>query len=148
VNVREGWRGHLWQERFASFVLDEPHLWAAVRYIERNPVRAGIVRRAEAYRWSSARAHALGRPDPLLHPARPFPGPIDNWAEWLREDELPARTAFLRRCTRTGRPCGSPEFVARLAALLRRPLAPRRCGRKPEGRQAEPGQMDWLMAEQ
>ena len=43
VNFREGWRGHLWQGRFASFVLDEPYLLKATRYIELNPVRAGLI---------------------------------------------------------------------------------------------------------
>ena len=45
INSREGWRGHLWQERFRSFVMDEPHLLMAARYIEMNPVRAGLVRK-------------------------------------------------------------------------------------------------------
>ena len=53
-NKKYGLSGHLWQGRFYSCVLSESHLWAAVRYVERNPVRAGIVDRAEDYRWSSA----------------------------------------------------------------------------------------------
>jgi putative transposase len=57
VNAREGWSGHLWQERFASFVMDESYLMAAVRYVELNPVRAGLTPFAEDYPWSSARAH-------------------------------------------------------------------------------------------
>lgn len=57
VNFREGWRGHLWQGRFASFVMDEPYLLAAARYIELNPVRAGLVTAPSDDRWSSARAH-------------------------------------------------------------------------------------------
>jgi len=52
INFREGWRGYLWQGRFASFVMQRRHALAAVRYVERNPVRAGLVRRA----WH--RAHA------------------------------------------------------------------------------------------
>jgi len=48
VNFREGWRGHLWQERFASFVMDQDHLLTAMRYIELNPVKAGLVDRPEA----------------------------------------------------------------------------------------------------
>ena len=43
INFREGWRGHLWQGRFASFVMDEPYLLATARYVELNPVRAGLV---------------------------------------------------------------------------------------------------------
>ena len=61
INFRERWRGHLWQGRFASFVLDEPYLVAAARYVELNPVRAGLVAAAEAWPWSSAKAHLIGR---------------------------------------------------------------------------------------
>jgi len=57
VNTRTQQSGHVWQGRFYSCVLDEWHLWAAVRYVERNPVRAGMVDRAEDHPWSSARAH-------------------------------------------------------------------------------------------
>ena len=65
VNFREGWRGHLWQGRFASYVMDEPYLIAAARYIERNPVKADLADRAEDWPWSSARAHCNGGEDPL-----------------------------------------------------------------------------------
>ena len=51
VNFREGWRGHLWQGRFASFVMEEGHLLACARYIELNPVRAGLVKRPEEWPW-------------------------------------------------------------------------------------------------
>jgi putative transposase len=50
VNFREGWRGHLWQGRFASFVLDEPYLLTAARYVELNPVRAALVKTPRPYR--------------------------------------------------------------------------------------------------
>ena len=43
INFRENWRGYLWQGRFFSSALDETYLWAAIRYIERNPVRARMV---------------------------------------------------------------------------------------------------------
>jgi putative transposase len=60
VNLREGWRGYLWQGRFASVPMDEPHLLAAARYVERNPVRAHLARAPGDWRWSSARAHLAG----------------------------------------------------------------------------------------
>jgi putative transposase len=47
INFRQGWRGHLWQERFHSFVMDERHLTAAARYVELNPVRARLCQRPE-----------------------------------------------------------------------------------------------------
>jgi putative transposase len=58
VNAAQGWLGHLRANRFYSTPLDEAHLWTAIKYIELNPVRAGVVARAEDYRWSSARAHS------------------------------------------------------------------------------------------
>lgn len=66
VNFHQGWRRCLWQGRFASFVMDGDYLLAATRYIERNPVRAKIVRKPWRYRYSSAWAHVEGRADPLL----------------------------------------------------------------------------------
>ena len=53
VNFREQWQGHLWQGRFASFVMDEPYLLAAARYVELNPVRARLAIAPGDYRWSS-----------------------------------------------------------------------------------------------
>ena len=69
INFREGWRGHLWQGRFASFVMDEDHLLTAARYVELNPVRAGLVQAPGRYRWSSAAAHLRGRDDALVQVA-------------------------------------------------------------------------------
>lgn len=66
VNFRKRWRGHLWQGRFASYVMDEHYLLATARYVEMNPVRAGLVRRPGRYRWSSAAAHLKGRDDSLV----------------------------------------------------------------------------------
>jgi len=59
-NASDGGCGHVWQARYFSCPLDHAHLWRAIAYVERNPVRAGMVETAEEYRWSSARAH-LGR---------------------------------------------------------------------------------------
>ena len=64
-----GWEGHLWANRYYSSPLDPAHLWAAVRYVERNPVRAGLVETAERYPWSSAAAHCGLAPDGPLSPA-------------------------------------------------------------------------------
>ncbi len=61
INFREGCRGHLWQERFHSFAMDERYLLSAVRYVELNLVHAGMAKRPEDYPWSSARAHLEGQ---------------------------------------------------------------------------------------
>jgi putative transposase len=60
INRLHGRRGHLWQNRFYSCALDEGHFWLALRYVERNPVRAKIVRQAWEYPWSSAAVHTGG----------------------------------------------------------------------------------------
>lgn len=65
INFRENWRGHLWQERFASFPLGESYLLAAAKYVEMNPVAAGLVEKPGEYPWSSARAHLAGEDDHL-----------------------------------------------------------------------------------
>ena len=67
VNFREGWRGHLWQGRFASFPMDKTHLYVAARYVELNPVMANLVKKPQDYRWSSASAYIAGRDDRLVH---------------------------------------------------------------------------------
>ena len=82
VNFREGWRGHLWQGRFASFVLDEPHLQTAARYVELNPVRAGLINSPSRYPWSSAGAHVRGRDDALVKVA-PLLQLATNWRHLL-----------------------------------------------------------------
>lgn len=129
INRRHGWCGHLWQARYFSTLLDERHLWCAVRYIELNPVRAGLARRAEEYRWSSARAHCAGEGDFELSPSRPFPGVVGNWSDWLSGVTDSAAEAVLRANSRSGRPTGSREFVAQVEATLGRCLTPARPGR-------------------
>jgi len=62
INFRKRWRGYLWQGRFGSCVMDRKHCLAAARYIERNPVRAGLVTRAWKWPWSSAAANPAPRP--------------------------------------------------------------------------------------
>ena len=129
INEREGWTGHLWQGRFASYVMDEPHLWEAARYIEQNPVRAGLGKRPQDWRWSSARAHLAGTDDILVQ-SRPL---LDRFGEWARylaqglsEDEL----AEVRRHENTGRPLGNDYFLNALEKKLQRPVKKRKPGPK------------------
>lgn len=130
-NTRTQLSGHVWQGRFYSCPVDESHQWAAGRYVERNPVRAGLVDRAEDFPWSSAPAHCGLRQDAVLSNEFPPPGVVPQWAEWLRSEE-DADVQRLRTCTRVGRPCGHASFVARLESLLERVLTPKRRGRKPK----------------
>jgi putative transposase len=104
-NRRYGYVGHLWQQRFYSSMLGYEHLWTAVRYVEQNPLRAGIVNRAEHYRWSSAPFHCGVRStDPLICADSPIAGAIPNWSEWLNGSESTGEFDLIRSNTRTGRP--------------------------------------------
>jgi putative transposase len=87
LNARRRRTGHLWQNRFYSCALDERHLWIALRYVERNPVRASLVTRAEKYEWSSAAAHlGLTPANELLDGAfHQQAGGAPRWAGLLAE---------------------------------------------------------------
>ena len=128
INFREKWRGHLWQERFASFPMDELHLLAAARYVEMNPVAAGIVTDPAEYRWSSARAHLNGVGDELAV-VSPLLNMVSDWEVFLRvssADEL--KVLWLHE--RTGRPLGSTGFVEKMEQSLGRVLRPQKPGPK------------------
>jgi putative transposase len=130
INARAGESGHLFQGRFASVVMDEAHLLLAARYVALNPERARLVSRAADWPWSSLPAHLAGRDDDLVSVA-PLLRRIRDFRELLRGDADDPAFAALRAVERTGRPLGTPEFVADLERRLRRPLAPRKRGRKP-----------------
>ncbi len=129
VNSREDWRGHLWQGRFASFVMDKPYLLAAARYVELNPVRAGLAASARGYRWSSARAHLKGKDDPLVR-VSPLLAMASNWRQLLsgvvRDEEL----RQFRQHERTGRVLGDEKFQKRLEKKLGRILRRQKPGPK------------------
>jgi len=117
INFREGWRGYLWQGRFSSFPLDERHLHAAVRYVERNPVRAKIVRKAEDYPWSSAWGHVFKKNAELIEPCC-LEEEIEDWSAYLNGDDKVEDLKLFRRHGTTGRPLGNGEFIERLAKKL------------------------------
>ncbi len=131
VNFREGWRGYLWQGRFASAPMDEGHLMEAARYVELNPVRAGLAARPQDWPWSSARAHLAGRDDGVARVAALLERE-SQWAAFLDAGLAPEAHAAIRSAERTGRPLGGAAFTARLEASLGRPLARRKPGRKPK----------------
>ncbi len=128
VNFREGWRGYLWQGRFGSVALDERHLLAAVRYVERNPVAAGLVARAEGYPWSSARAHVKGVSEPVLT-SHFLKERITDWVEFLRDASDDDVGNVLARSSSIGRPLGSRAFLEQLEQRTGRRLRRGRPGR-------------------
>lgn len=133
-NREHKWTGHLWENRYYSSALDAEHVWAAVRYVEQNPVRAGLVERAELYTWSSAPCHALGLEDSLLAPTRPFPGEGRDWSRFLARNPNRAVMEELRRNTSRGLPTGSKDFIKRLESELDRRMRRRSyCRRNGDG---------------
>ncbi len=136
---RHGSDGHLWQGRFKAFPIQrDAHLLSVLRYVERNPLRAGLVARAEAWPWSSLGAWDAGgqvdpgapeaadaggfdpaldqAPGPPLH-AGPLPRPA-NWRAWVNEAEDPGQLAALRHSVVRGTPCGKPAWAERTATRL------------------------------
>jgi len=131
MNERLHRTGHFWQGRFYSCALDEAHAFAALRYVECNPVRAGLVAQAWEYPWSSARAHiGLAGGGRLLDLAawRKRWDPAE-WQEVLRQPVPEDFTERLRVATARGRPFGSREFIDELELRLGQRLRARAVGR-------------------
>jgi len=111
VNKKYSLVGHVWQGRFKSMPMDETHAYNAMRYVERSPVKAGLVQRAEQYPWSSAAAHCGLRADPLLSGDCALVDRIESWSDWLNLPTSEYEVDMIRRHTRTGKPLGSSDFV-------------------------------------
>ena len=109
-NQQHDLSGYLWQNRFFSCPLDDDHLRDAIRYVERNPVRARLVSRAEDYPWSSASAHCGLAEDDLLDVMPPTLADITYWAAWLAEPNATEIDHRLRENTLSGRVCGNDEL--------------------------------------
>jgi len=111
-------RGHLWQGRFYSCVLDESHLMFAARYIERNPVRAGIVKEPWLWPWSSAAAHTIEKEanDSIkLGDLFNFMDiSYDSWKRYIDSIDEIDFLQHIRKHTFTGRPLGKPAFIEKL----------------------------------
>ena len=108
---------------------DEKHLYTALRYVELNPVRAGLVARAEDYPWSSARAHISRTPD-LLISETSLNMMIGDWTSFLATRPPDSEFILLRKHTSTGRPLGDERFIEKLEQLTGRVLRERKRGPK------------------
>ena len=125
--------GHLYQSRYKSFpVQTDESFYQVVRYVERNAMRAGLVRRAEQWRWSSLwrRLHGTAEEKALLHPW-PLPHPR-HWSRLVHAPQTEAELEAIRRAVRRGQPYGSTHWVRRTAkrlgleSTLRAPHRPRK----------------------
>ena len=140
---RYGGRGHVWQGRFKSPVIeDDDHLLAVLRYIEANPVRAKMVKFAGDYPWSSFACHGLGKADPLLSPLdvyeqlATYPAVRQRkWSSYVHETPDDGELAAIQRSNESGLPYGGKAWIDRLCRKLKLDLTIRPRGRpKKEGR--------------
>jgi len=118
INKKQGACGHLWQGRFYSCILDEKHLFAAVRYVENNPVRAGMVGTAEEYPWSSAKGHIKQVADNILCKKSFLHDDIKDWLSYVKSGEDIHIIEDIRKKTRIGQPCGEDGFMVKLEKKL------------------------------
>ena len=128
INARLRVTGHLWQGRFGSVVMDEEHLQNAVRYVSLNPVRAGLVERAEQWPWSSAAAHLAGKDDELVE-VQPVLKRYGDFTTLLATEQDDIYMP-LRQSETTGRPLGSATWIAQLERQTGKILKPRKRGPK------------------
>ena len=115
--------GHLFQNRFFSCVLDERHMIACARYIERNPVRVKMVKQPYLWPYSSAKIHCGISKDDPLGTNQLFDyiekGP-KGWKGFIEVPDNLNEMKGIREKTRTGRPLGTDDFVKKLEGQLKR----------------------------
>ena len=132
-NRKLGRKGHLWQDRYYSCPLDSRHFYEAVRYVENNPVKAGIVKYAAEYRWSSASIHIDGNYNDsslLTRNSRHLDDlKIQNWKEYLETDSNKDLISNIKSCTSSGKPAGSKDFIEKIEQVTGRVLINKRRGR-------------------
>jgi putative transposase len=109
--------GHVWQGRFKAFpIQQDEHLLTVLRYVERNPLRSNLVKRAEDWNWSSLRERLSGEPSELLQS-----GPIQlprNWLALVNRPQTEQEVEALRRSIARGTPYGSDHWTKRSARRL------------------------------
>ena len=122
--------GRIWQNRFFSCVVErKTYLWAVARYIERNPLKAGMVEQVQEYRWSSAACHVSGADNALLHqPDWLDPAEQGAYAAYCQGEDEEQDNA-IRKATRSGRPLGGDRFVTTIEQELNRTIRTKRPGR-------------------
>lgn len=135
INRKYQRKGRLWESRYHSCIVDEEsYLWAVARYIEQNPVRAGLVKNSEDYPYSSARGSFSLAPD-VITDEDIFPEvQRKNYIEFVRSVTPPEQIEDIRRSTRTGRPLGTAHFVTEMERRFHKRLSPLPRGRPRKGK--------------
>lgn len=130
INARMRVTGHLWQGRFSSVAMDEGHLFAALRYVALNPVRARLAARAEEWRWSSTAALFAGADDHVVRVAPALERVGDFRAYLSQEFDEDFTYAELRKAETLGRPIGSRAWLKDMEAKSGHKLLPGKRGPK------------------
>lgn len=128
INKKKNWSGHLWQGRFFSSALDEQYTYHAFRYVENNPVRARMVKRATDYKYSSA-MHHCGMATDLLISEYDIGVDQVQYVDYLNQGNNQENIDILRRNINKGLPCGSDNFIINLSKMLGRDLSFKHIGR-------------------
>lgn len=133
INRRLDRSGHLWQSRYFSSPMDRAYLYNAVRYVERNPVRAGLVDRPGDYPWSSAGFHlGIRGKDPIVECSPELDSSVGDWEEHLSRPTAAEELDRIRKTTFASKPCGRESFLNRLAEHYGNEVFLRRRGRPSE----------------
>jgi putative transposase len=134
--------GHVWQGRFKSPVIqDDDHLLTVLRYVEGNPLRAGLVADLKDYPWTSYAVHGLGQAQVLISELPVWsrlggtgPERQERWRRWVHEPLTERELAAVRHSLASGRPFGSESWTLEIGDRLGLSLLPKRRGRPPKGR--------------
>jgi putative transposase len=130
VNARARVTGHVFQGRFHSAAMDEPHFLNAIRYLAFNPVQAGLANRPAAWPWSSVSAHVRGKDDALVKVAPVLELVADVKDLFKRQRDVEPEAFALETKSMIGRPLGDAAFLASVATRLGRDVAAQKRGRK------------------
>jgi putative transposase len=131
INSRQGWRGHLWQGRFASYPFDATYIADLTRFVERTPVRRGIVKCALDYPWSSASARVQNVNGCNLGIVEEIEN--QDWTKFLAKPDVISMKSRIKQHCATGRPLGDSCFIQTIEALIGRNFAKKKPGPKKIG---------------
>ncbi len=128
-NKRKKLTGHLFSDRFHSCMMDEQHTYIAIRYVEQNPVKAGLVNEAWEWKWSSATFHVSGQNTTGFLEYTDLLPSAGEWKNELKNPGLKPATDKLEWCTQTGRPFAAFSVIKKLEKITKKNLRYRRAGR-------------------
>lgn len=131
INKRNNWRGHLFQDRFFSYVCDETYSLRAMRFIENMPVISGIAPKPESYLWSSARDRIKVTQDSFVAQPKNFHA-VQDWSAFLERSMDVTELKEIERHLQTGRPRGHDTFLDMIEQKIGHTVRPKKRGRKPK----------------